>query len=116
MRLHKDELKQIDASKNDLKKLLKEKSTLESECERIRESIRTNNQSFPHAVRSHLVNSNKPKYLAMYGQQIIPLTMVINLDLSILQKFYDNKVPHNLDIESEQFETIIAAHRKIQIQ
>ena len=43
MRLHKDELKQIDASKNDLKKLLKEKSTLESECERICESIRTNN-------------------------------------------------------------------------
>ena len=39
MRLHKDELKQIDASKNDLKKLLKEKGTLESECERIRESI-----------------------------------------------------------------------------
>ena len=46
----------------------------------------------------------------MYGQQIIPLTKVINLDLSILQKFYDNKVPHNLDIESEQFEAIIAAH------
>ena len=110
MRLHKDELKQIDASKNDLKKLLKEKSTLESECEHIRESIRTNNRSFPQAVRSHLVNSNKPKYLAMYGQQIIPLTKVINLDLSILQKFYDNKVPHNLHIESERFEVIIAAH------
>ena len=28
MRLHKDELKQIDASKNDLKKLLKEKVLL----------------------------------------------------------------------------------------
>ena len=110
MRLHKDELKQIDASKNDLKKLLKEKSTLESECEHIRESIRTNNRSFPQAVRSHLVNSNKPKYLAMYGQQIIPLTKVINLDLSILQKFYDNRVPLNLDIESEWFEVIIAAH------
>ena len=110
MRLRKDELKQIDASKNDLKKLLKEKSTLESECEHIRESIRTNNRSFPQAVRSHLVNSNKPKYLAMYGQQIIPLTKVINLDLSILQKFYDNKVPHNLDIESKWFEAIIAAH------
>ena len=56
------------------------------------------------------MNSNKPKYLAMYGQQIIPLTKVINLDLSILQKFYDNKVPPNLDIESERFEAIIAAH------
>ena len=56
------------------------------------------------------MNSNKPKYLAMYGQQIIPLTKVINLDLSILQKLYDNKVPHNLDIESERFKAIIAAH------
>ena len=110
MRLHKDELKQIDASKNDLKKLLKEKGTLESECEWIHESIRTNNRSFPQAVRSHLVNSNKTKYLAMYGEQIIPLTKVINLDLSILHKFYDNKVPHNLDIESEWFEMIIAVH------
>ena len=112
MRLHKDEIKQIDASKSNLKKLLKEKMTLESECECIRESIRTNNQSFPQAVRSHLVNSNKAKYLSMYGQQIIPLTKVINLDLSILQKFYDNRVPHNLDIESEWFEAIIAAHTK----
>ena len=56
------------------------------------------------------MNSNKPKYLAIYGQQIIPLTKVINLDLSILQKFYDNKVPHNLDIESERLEATIAAH------
>ena len=35
MRLHKDEMKPFDTSKSNLKKLLKEKSTLEVECERI---------------------------------------------------------------------------------
>ena len=35
MRLHKDEMKTFDTSKPNLKKLLKEKSTLEVECERI---------------------------------------------------------------------------------
>ena len=90
MRLHKDEMKTIDTSKSDLKKLLKEKSTLEVECECIRECVRTNNRSFPQAVRSHLINSNKCKYLTMYGDNVVPLTKVIILDLSILQKFYEN--------------------------
>ena len=81
MRLHKEEMKNIDTSKSNLKKLLKEKSTLEIECEHIRECVCTNNQSFPQAVRSHLINSNKHKYLTMYGDNVVPLTKVINLDL-----------------------------------
>ena len=110
MRLHKDEMKTIDTSKSDLKKLLKEKSTLEVECERIRECVRTNNRSFPQAVRSHLINSNKCKYLTMYGDNVVPLTKVINLDLSILQKFYESRVPPNFDEESQRFESIIYSH------
>ena len=110
MRLHKDEIKTVDTSKSDLKKLLKEKSTLEVECERIRECVRTNNRSFPQAVRSHLINSNKCKYLTMYGDNVVPLTKVINLDLSILQKFYESRVPPNLDEESQWFESIIYSH------
>ena len=110
MRLHKDEMKAIDGNKATLKKLVKEKTILESECEKIQESIRTNNRSFPQAVRSHLINSNKPKYLTMYGDAVVPLTKIINLDLSILQKYYDNRVPQNLDEESRLFEQIICTH------
>ena len=78
MRLHKDERKTFDTSKSNLKKLLKEKSTLEVECERIRECVCTNNRSFTQAVMSHLINSNKRKYLTMYGDNVVPLTKVIN--------------------------------------
>ena len=101
MRLHKDEMKTIDTSKSNLKKLLKEKFTLEIECEHIRECVHTNNRSFPQVVRSHLINSNRHKYLTMYGDNVVPLTKVINLDLSILQKFYESRVPPNLDEESQ---------------
>ena len=110
MRLHKEEMKNIDTSKSNLKKLLKEKSTLETECECIRECVHANNRSFPQAVRSHLINSNKCKYLTMYGDNVVPLTKVINLDLTILQKFYESRVPPNLDEESQLFESIISAH------
>ena len=110
MRLHKDEMKTIDTSKSNLKKLLKEKSTLEIECDHIRGCVCTNNRSFPQAVRSHLINSNKCKYLTMYGDNVVPLTKVINLDLSILQKFYESRVPPNLDEESQRFESINFAH------
>ena len=110
MRLHKDEMKTIDVNKANLKKLVKEKTILESECQKIQESIRTNNRSFPQAVRSHLINSNKSKYLTMYGDAVVPLTKIINLDLSILQKYYDSRVPPNLDEESRLFEQIICTH------
>ena len=110
MCLHKDEMKAINGNKATLKKLVKEKTILESECEKILESIRTNNRSFPQAVRSHLINSNKPKYLTMYGDAVVPLTKIINLDLSILQKYYDSRVPVNLDAESRLFEQIICSH------
>ena len=46
----------------------------------------------------------------MYGDNVVPLTKVINLDLSILQKFYESRVPPNLDEESQQFESIIYSH------
>ena len=46
----------------------------------------------------------------MYGDNVVPLTKVINLDLSILQKFYESRVPPNLDEESQQFESIIDSH------
>ena len=110
MRLHKDEIKAIDGNKATLEKLVKEKAILESECEKIQESIRTNNRSFPQAVRSHLINSNKAKYLMMYGDAVVPLTKIINLDLSILQKYYNSHVPPNLDEESRLFEQIICTH------
>ena len=103
-------MKAIDGNKATLKKLVKEKTILESECEKIQESIRTNNRSFPQAVRSHLINSNKPKYLTMYGDAVVPLTKIINLDLSILQKYYDSCVPANLDEQSRLFEQIICSH------
>ena len=110
MRLHKDEMKTIDINKANLKKLVKEKTILESECQKIQESIRTNNRSFPQAVRSHLIDSNKAKYLTMYGDAVVPLTKIINLDLSILQKYYDSRVLPYLDKESRLFEQIIYTH------
>ena len=61
MRLHKDEMKAIKGNKATLKKLVKEKTILESECEKIQESIRTNNRSFPQAVQksSHKLKQTK---------------------------------------------------------
>ena len=107
MHLHKNELKELDTMKAQFRKLVKEKQTLDSECEKIQESILANSRSFPQAIRSTLINSNKWKYLTMYGKEVVPLTKVINFDISVLQKHYNNRVPDDLVHKSELFKSII---------
>ena len=107
MRLHKNGMKHLDSMKAQLHKLLKEKQSLDSESEKIQQSIVAHTKSFPQAVCSYLINSNKQKYLTMYGDEDVPLTKVINLDISVLQKHYNNCIPDDLVRESEMFESII---------
>ena len=45
----------------------------------------------------------------MYGDSVVPLTKVININLTILQKHYGNRVPSNLSEESKYFQTILEA-------
>ena len=110
LRLHKDELKSNESMKASMKKILKERSILESESQRIQENITANTCSFPNAIRSHLINSNKCKYLTWYGNEIVPLSRIINLDISILQKYYKNKVPDDIEMEASNFEHILMVH------
>ena len=110
LRLHKDEIKKVDALKANLKKLVKEKLVLDSESEKISDKISQHNTSFAQAIRGHLINSNKHKYLTTYSDQIVPLTKVINLDISVLQKHYNNRVPSNLAEESQFFDGILQLH------
>ena len=92
LRLHKDEVKSQDLLKASMKKLLKDRSILESEATKIEENIASNTRTFSNAIKSHLINSNKQKYLTRYGAEIVPLSRFINLDTSILQKYYRNKI------------------------
>ena len=85
--------------------------SLDAECEKISETINMNNKSFAQAVRGYLINSNKHKYLTTYAEQVVPLTKVINYDLSILQKHYHNRVPDNLSEESGLFASILDPHQ-----
>ena len=111
LKLHKDELKHLDTLKANLKKIVKDKMSLDAESEKINETINQNNRSFAQAVRGHLINSNKHKYLTTYADQVVPLTKVINIDLSILQKHYNNRVPANLQEESDFFQGILDIHQ-----
>ena len=110
MRLHKNELKEVDALKSELKKLQKDEAILQSECEKVQDSINSNNKCFSSAIRGYLINSNKTKYLIKYGDQVVPITRIVNIDIQILQRYYNNRVPDDLMHESENFDSIIAMH------
>ena len=112
VRLHKDELKQLDTMKATLKKMVKDKLSLDAEAEKTIDTINQNNKSFVQAVRGYLINSNKHKYLTTYAGQVVPLSKVINIDLSILQKYFNNKVPDNITVESQFFQNILAVHQQ----
>ena len=108
MKYHKAENKKFETKQEALKKLMCEKTDLETESEKIRESIRNRNSSFPEAVKGYLINSNKSEYLIEYGDQIVPLTSQVNMHVAILQKVYKNKVPDDLESESLLFAAIIS--------
>ena len=93
--------------KAQMKKLLKEKLSLESECKKCRETISATVKSFPQAVKTSLRNSNKRADLTVHDGKFVPLTTKINRDISILQKYYNGKVPDDLEQESALFPAII---------
>ena len=59
MKYHKAENNTFETKWEALKKLMCEKTDLKTESEKIRESIRNRNSSFPEAVKGYLINSNK---------------------------------------------------------
>ena len=91
LKLHKNELKSFDMKKAQMKKLLTEKLSLESECKKCRETILATVKSFPQAIKTSLINSNKRAYLTVHNGKFVPLTTKINRDISILQKYYNGK-------------------------
>ena len=93
IRFHKAELKAIDTKKGTLKKLIRDKVSLESECEKVRETIAATVKTFPQAIKTALINSNKKEYLTVHDGKFVPLTTKINWDITILQKYYNGKFP-----------------------
>ena len=116
IRFHKSEMKVVDNKKGHLKKLIRDKVSLESECKKIRETIAATVKTFPQAIRSALINSNKKEYLTIHEGKFVPLTTRINRDITILQKYYGGKIPSDIDQESSLFPAIIAeANKTIQV-
>ena len=109
-------MKVVDNKKGHLKKLIRDKVSLESECKKIRETIAATVKTFPQAIRSALINSNKKEYLTIHEGKFVPLTTLINRDITILQKYYGGKIPSDIDQESSLFPAIIAeANKTLQV-
>ena len=116
IRFHKSELKVVENKKVQLKKLIHDKVSLESESKKIRETIASTVKTFPQAVKTALINSNKKEYLTIHEGKFVPLTTKINRDISILQKYYNGKIPSDIEQESSLFPTIIAeANKRFQV-
>ena len=116
IRFHKSEMKVVDNKNGHLKKLIRDKVSLDSECKKIRETIAATVKTFPQAIRSALINSNKKEYLTIHEGKFVPLTTRINRDITILQKYYGGKIPTDIDQESSLFPAIIAeANKTIQV-
>ena len=116
IRFHKSELKVVENKKVQLKKLICDKVSLESESMKIRETIASIVKMFPQAVKTALINSNKKEYVTIHEGKFVPLTTRINRDISILQKYYNGRIPSDIEQESSLFPTIIAeANKRFQL-
>ena len=110
LKLHKDESKRVDTQKAEVRKLQKEMDSLQVQADKTSETMKTMAKSFPTVVRGPLIRSNPSEYLTKNRGQWIPLTRKINLHLSILQKYYQNKIPEHIESESTNFQSIIDKH------
>ena len=85
---------------------------MESECKKVCETIAATVKTFPQAIKTALINSNKKEYLTVHDGKFVPLTMKINRDITILQKYYNGKIPSDIEQESSLFPAIIAEANK----
>ena len=78
IKFHKSELKIVENKKVQLKKLIRDKVSLEAESKKIRETIASTIKTFPQAIKTALINSNKKEYLTIHDGKFVPLTTRIN--------------------------------------
>ena len=104
--------KQLIQKKVPLRKLIRDKVSLESECKKVHETIAATVKTFPQAIKTALINSNKKEYLTVHDGKFVPLTMKINRDITILQKYYNDKIPSDIEQDSSLFPAIIAEANK----
>lgn len=112
LKLHPAESKEVETLRAKSKKALKPIKTLESEIEKLKATLDSQQRSFTNRIRCHLIRSNVDKYLVKKDGKLFPCTRVINIDATILQAHYNNVVPVNLEAEREVFAGIIREHHK----
>ena len=101
-------MKIFETKKTQLKKMTHDKVVLESECRKVQETIASTVKSFPKAIKTVLINPNKKEYLTVHEGKFAPLTTRIYRDISVLHKYYNGRVPDDLEQESALFPAIIA--------
>lgn len=106
---HPDEKKLIDGADEQLKKLERELKSKNTEYVSLSKAAVTANDSFSQRCRAYLVNSNNKKYLLQTRDGFyVPKYSLVNCDLAKLEKFYNRKVPEDLNAASRTFLQIIA--------
>ena len=65
-------MKIFETKKTQLKKMTRDKIALESECRKVRETIASMVKSFPQAIKTALINSNKKGISNSSRREICP--------------------------------------------
>lgn len=107
---HPDQKLIVDSAADTLKKLERELSHKRDEYEMRLKAKNSASQSFSQRVRTHLINSNKNKYLIRTAEGVVPRSAAVNVDLAKLEKHFKGKVPAELEVVSTLFENIIAGY------
>ena len=85
---------------------------MEAECKKVHETIAATVKTFPQAFKTALINSYKKKYLTVHDGKFVPLTTKIRQDITILQKYYNGKIPNDIKHENSLFPAIITEANK----
>ncbi len=106
-KFHPDEKKHYDSQKAKLKQLKRDAQNLEDEMAKYKEATNAVARSFPEAIKSTLLESNPERYSVDTLMGVRPKMTDLVEDTAILQTYFKNKVPDNLEHMGETFQNII---------
>lgn len=69
--------------------------------------------SFSQKIRGHLINSDKEKYLLKTSNgNYVPRSGLVNIDTAKIEKYFQGKVPENIELVAKTFPMIIKKFRQ----
>lgn len=105
---HPEKKSILEGANDHLKRLEKNLREKTLDLEMKQKAVDSVKNSFSQKIRGHLMNSDKEKYLLKTANgNYVPRSGLVNIDTAKIEKYFQGKVPENIELVAKTFPMII---------